>query len=167
VTTTLDLVHAFCDYNQWADERVLEAAARLNSDNFAKDSGASFGSIEANLAHIVAAQVIWLSRWKTGVNPRSVEDEGDMHGYDTIRSAFDASHADLAAFVAALTDERLGDVLHFTNSRGETHDRPLWQLMVHVVNHGTHHRAETAMALTALGTEPRPLDYSYFEFDRA
>jgi uncharacterized damage-inducible protein DinB len=39
--------------------------------------------------------------------------------------------------------------------------------MTHVVNHGTHHRAETAMALTALGKPPRQLDYLYFELERA
>ena len=49
----------------------------------------------------------------------------------------------------------------------EGYERPLGPLMTHVVNHGTHHRAETAMALTALGKPPRQLDYLYFELERA
>jgi uncharacterized damage-inducible protein DinB len=38
--------------------------------------------------------------------------------------------------------------------------------MLHVGNHGSYHRAETAMALTAMGHDPGDLDYLYFEMGR-
>jgi uncharacterized damage-inducible protein DinB len=38
--------------------------------------------------------------------------------------------------------------------------------MLHLVNHGTHHRAETALLLTALGKPPRQLDYVFYELER-
>ena len=39
--------------------------------------------------------------------------------------------------------------------------------MLHVVNHGTHHRAEAAMLLTSLGHGPRQLDYVFYEIELA
>jgi len=36
-----------------------------------------------------------------------------------------------------------------------------------MVNHGTQHRSETAMALTACEQSPGDIDYVYFELARA
>jgi uncharacterized damage-inducible protein DinB len=35
---------------------------------------------------------------------------------------------------------------------------PLWQMMLHVANHGTQHRSEVAAILTVFGQSPGDLD---------
>ena len=49
-----------------------------------------------------------------------------------------------------------------TNTKGERWAYPLWQQMIHQVNHATQHRSEAAMMLTKLGHSPGWLDLLYF-----
>ena len=44
---------------------------------------------------------------------------------------------------------------------------PIWLMLVHVVNHGTQHRAEAAMILTAEGRSPNDLDLINYAEERA
>jgi uncharacterized damage-inducible protein DinB len=162
----LDLIRALYDYNEYANNYVLDVAKGLSAEEFSRDRGASFGSIEANLAHMNAGQTVWRSRWVDARNPSPLAELQSICGYDTIRAAFDESHARLREFVSGLTEERLDQPLHYLDSSGSPHRRPLWQLMLHLANHGTHHRAEICMALTMDGHTVKELDYHYFELER-
>lgn len=162
----LELLRAFYDYNEYANNRLLGTCEALSPQQLGAPAGASWGSIETSLAHIVAAQVNWLSRWTTGSNSRSTMEVQKVTGLDNLRRAFDESHAGLREFTAALTEERLDAPLVFKDSSGNAFERVLWQLMLHVANHGSYHRGEVAMALTALGHDPGDLDYVYFEMGR-
>ncbi len=163
----LELIRGLYEYNEWANNHVLEAASALMEEEFSQRQGASFESVEGNLAHIMGAQVIWLERWTGGSNPRPVLEFQKTRGLSTIREAFAQSHEGLRAFVGTLSDRQLDENLAYKDSAGRPHERVMWQLMAHVVNHGTHHRAETAMAMAALGKPMRELDYVFFEIERS
>ena len=161
-----DYVRALYEYNAWANGHVIDAAARLPEAELTRDLGASFGSIHDNLRHVAGAQTLWLSRW-AGAAPLDLPAPQDGRLIETLREAFDLSHAAIDAFVSSLTDERLAGTCSYTDTRGQPQERYLWQAMLQVVNHGTHHRAEAAMLLTSLGSAPRQLDYIFFEIERA
>jgi len=57
---------------------------------------------------------------------------------------------------------RLARVIEYQNFKGERWVYPLWQQMVHQVNHATQHRSEVAMILTQWGHSPGWLDLLYF-----
>ncbi|HYU21327.1 MAG TPA: DinB family protein [Chloroflexota bacterium] len=44
---------------------------------------------------------------------------------------------------------------------------PLWQMMLHVANHGTQHRSEVAALLTGFGQSPGDLDLLVYLWDRS
>ena len=161
----LEQIRALYEYNEWANGHVLDAASNLSEEELAQEQGASFGNVQGNLWHLVWAQAIWLARW-TGSKPVERLEPEQGRAVQMIREAYQTSHESLRSFVASLAEHDLPRVLSYTDSRGDAQQAVLWKTMLHVVNHGTHHRAETALLLTTLGNPPRQLDYAFFELER-
>jgi len=149
------------DYNQWADERIVAALDGLSQDELARPREADFGSLASNLLHTLNVQRVWLARWKGEAPPRF-----DDPMTTTWREAFAASHRALREYVAPMSDDGLDRVVHGRDSRGNPYAVPLARLVVHLVNHGTQHRAETGLLLERLGRSPGNLDYFYFVLER-
>ena len=144
------------DYNQWADERILAAIDGLSDEDLTRSREAYFGTITQNLRHTVAAQRNWLARWK-GMTPRYDEELSRSW-----REIYAETHAALRSFVGGLSDRTADEVLRFADRQGVAREVPLDQAIIHVVNHGTAHRAETGLLLERLGRSPGDLDYVYF-----
>jgi len=51
-------------YNRWAHEHVLRSVSRLSSEKYNQPLVGSFPSIRATLEHLLATEVVWLSRWE-------------------------------------------------------------------------------------------------------
>ncbi len=162
----LEQIRALYEYNEWANDHVLDAASGLGEEGLARELGASFGSVKENLQHTLAAQILWLARWAKH-KPAWLLALHKSQTLPAMRDAYNASHDGIRQFVEALTETDLAGTISYVDTRGASQERVLWQAMLHVVNHGTHHRAETALLLTSLGHAPRELDYVFFELERA
>ena len=157
-----ELIGSMYRYNAWANERILDASARLTPAQLREGGGASFDSIHDTLVHTMGAQWLYLERWHGRSPHKFFDDAVSFPDLDAIRARWDAIERDTRAFVARLTDADLARVLEYTNMQGERWAYPLWQQMLHQVNHATQHRSEAAMILTRLGSSPGWLDLLYF-----
>ena len=158
---TLDLIRQFYRFNTWANARILDTSALLNPDQYRAESNPSFGSIHNTLVHIMSAQWVWLSRWK-GISPKSHLSPDDFSNLAALRARWDEVELDTQSFVAACTEDKLAAPLSYINPRGESFSFPLWQMMLHQVNHATQHRSEVAMILTNFEHSPGAMDFLYF-----
>ena len=156
-----EVIRSLYRYNDWANRRILDTSARLTPAQLLEGGGASFDSIRDTLVHTMGAQWVYLERWQ-GRSPRAFFDAATFPDLGAIRARWDAIERDTGAFVAALTDADLARVVEYTNMQGERWAYPLWQQMIHQVNHATQHRSEAAVMLTKLGCSPGWLDLLYF-----
>ena len=161
-----ELVRTMYAYNAWANGLVVEAAARLAPADYRADGGASFGSVHDTLAHVMGAQWLYLERWR-GTSPSAVEGGGDVPDLAALRRRWSEVEGATAAFVAGLDDAALAREVAYLNTAGECWAYPLWQQMLHQVNHATQHRSEVAMVLTRFGQSPGWLDFLYWVDRRA
>jgi len=49
-------------------------------------------------------------------------------------------------------------VIEYKDMKGRPYSQPVWQILLHLVNHGTHHRGQVSGFLRAMDKTPAPLD---------
>jgi uncharacterized damage-inducible protein DinB len=143
-------------YSTWANARILETAGQLTREQFTADGDGS-GSIRDTLVHTASAQWLWLERWR-GASPPELWDPSEFPDVAALRIRWEEVEAATSEYIASFREPDLGRVVSYVNFQGETWAYPLWQQLLHQVNHATQHRSEAALLLTRLGYSPGWLD---------
>jgi uncharacterized damage-inducible protein DinB len=152
----LERIRTLYAYSAWANARILDTAALLTPEQFTT-SGDGFNSIRDTLVHTASAQWLWLERWRA-TSPTELWDPADFPDVAILRSRWEEVEATTSAYVASLREHDLARAVSYVNFQGENWAYPLWQQLLHQVNHATQHRSEAALLLTRLGYSPGWLD---------
>ena len=155
------------DYNYWANARVLSAAARVTPEQFLAPANLSHGSVRGALVHTLGAEVVWRMRWQEGISLPGLPAETEFPTLGEVQARWREEERKMRAFLATLTDDGLQQPLRYQSTKGVPYENVLWQLLMHLVNHGTQFRGEAAVALTAYGQSPGDLDMLAFFRGRA
>jgi uncharacterized damage-inducible protein DinB len=141
------------DYTQWASDRLVAAASTLSSEELTRDFGTADHSVLGTLVHIYAADSVWLGRIRDNPPERFIAPE-DM-SLEVLRSDWPRLLEEWRSWAGGQTNESLSAPLQYKDLRGNAHE---WQIVLHVVNHATHHRGQVSGFLRAMGHIPPPLD---------
>src|SRR5690606_8151059 len=106
------------DYHYWARDRMLDALEPLPPDLFTQDLGSSFPSIRDTVVHVLAAEMVWLSRWR-GVSPQGMLRPDAFSDTASVRIAWRDQEGAMRGFVRALTDEALGATIEYRSLAGQ------------------------------------------------
>lgn len=162
---TLDNVRTLYAYNSWANRRVLDACAPLTPEQFSRDLKSSFPSVCATLEHIMWAEWLWLERWLGRSHSGPLDEKrGDLAA---IRARWNQIEAGLQGFVRGLGAADLDRVVEYKNTKGHAFSNPMWQMLQHLVNHGTYHRGQVTTMLRQLGATPSTTDLIAFYREQA
>ena len=158
----LDTLRELFDYNYWARDCQLKACAALTQEQFLRPMGNSFSSVRDTLAHLVAVEWVWLERW-LGRSPTKI-DGGEYSAetfptLGTVRERWQKVEGNMRSYLSGLQDSALERPLSYTNFKGERWTYPLWQTLVHVVNHQTYHRGQITTLLRQLGASAPAIDF--------
>lgn len=151
----------FYKYNQWSTKKILDRAAVVTTEQFTAPASFPHGGLRSTLVHALFAEWIWHMRWE-GMSPTERLKPEDFPTFEALRARWAEEEVHLMAFVENVTDHQLNSTLAYKNTQGVPHERILWQMMVHLVNHGTQHKTEAAAMLTEFGHSPGDIDMIYF-----
>ena len=111
------------------------------------------------LAHIVAAEEVWLARIEGRAPSVPVWPALDLDACERLAAA---THEALARLVASLDEGEAGRVVRYRNSAGLEFDSRVDDILLHVALHGVWHRGQIATLLRAAGDAPAPSDFIAF-----
>ncbi len=150
-TRTAGDFRSLFQYTRWANDRVLDT---LQSADTAPDRAVELFS------HLLRAQDIWFGRVQdTDHATLSLWAEEELEACAERLGASDRRWQDV------LDDVTNGDLdrpVSYTNSKGTAFETPLRDILSHVVNHGTHHRAQIAFLLREADIAPPATDYIFY-----
>jgi uncharacterized damage-inducible protein DinB len=72
----------------------------------------------------------------------------------TLRETWTSQEANVRAFVDALDEPGIDRVVEYRMLNGTPGATPIWQMVQHVVNHGSYHRGQLTTMFRQLGAEP-------------
>jgi uncharacterized damage-inducible protein DinB len=144
-------------YTEWATERLIGAARTLSPDELRRDFGTADRSVLGTLTHVFGADRVWLARVRGGMQewPRECSLEELALEWAALYGAWQE-------WAAGLTEASIAQEISYRDMKGNPWVSPVWQILLHVVNHGTHHRGQVAGFLRAMGKAPPVLDLVAF-----
>jgi uncharacterized damage-inducible protein DinB len=152
-------------FNAWANKRILSAAEALSAEQFTKPLGSSFSSVRDTLVHIWAVEWIWLERLH-GRSPSSLPDAKEFVDLSSLRPRWAEVERNWLEYVSRLDQAELDEEVDYkTLSFGPSRD-PRWQIMQHVVNHGSYHRGQVTTLLRQLDAKGVGTDLITFYRER-
>ena len=150
------------NYGAWADQRILDATAGLTPEQFLAQTDPNGKSVRDILVHMLGAAWIWRMRLQHGAAPTRLLDPADFPTFGALAERWREEQAGWNAYVRGLVDDEVNRPVLYRNTKGDLFEAVMWQILLHVVNHSTQHRAEVAQILTGYGCSPGDLDMIVF-----
>ena len=142
----------------------MAAACGIDGQPYYAARDFSAGSLHKLLVHAMAAQWVWLSRWRGAANYR-LSDVPEYPTRESLLAQWPVVHEEFAAFMHAQRAETLEALCTYRNSRGDSVTLPLGEQIVHCLDHGTYHRGQINSMIKLAGGKPVSLNYYEFSLE--
>jgi uncharacterized damage-inducible protein DinB len=145
----IDDIRFLFGFDRWATTKVLDAAADVDLATWSATNVVDERGLGGILVHHLGAS----QRWRhglTGAPGEAPEPEAEpLLDHAALRASWEREWVGYDAWF-----DRMDPAWLDQKEEGIS----LWQALAHVVNHGTQHRSEAAVLLTAAGHSPGDLD---------
>ena len=157
---SVDALRDLLDYTAWASMRLVEAAASLPDEQLTRDFGTADKSVLGTLVHTFAGDRVWVTRVEGETPAYFIRDEDRQ--ISALQKEWPEVHERWRRWIARQTDAGAAEPIAYTDMRRNAYRQPPWQIVLHVVNHGTHHRGQAVGFLRSMGIAPPPVDMTVY-----
>ena len=158
-----DAYRHFYDYHFAENRKIWDRyVTQLTPEQFTQAVHYSRGSVRDQLVHLMNCDDSWFSELR-GVEPTEPVPAADVDDRQIIRAHWDNIERSMRDYLAELQDHMLFEKP--IKEPEEEQDLPVWQVLLHVANHGTDHRAQILRLLNDLGLKTESQDYIFYVYE--
>ena len=153
----------FYDYHFSENRKIWDNyVTQLSDGQFTQAVNYSRGSVRGQILHLISCDNGWFSELR-GTEPLEELNPADAPDRERIRAHWDKVEQTMRVYLAELQDDMLFDTP--IEEPEEDRDLIVWQVLLHVANHGTDHRAQLLRQLNDLGVETMYQDYIFYVYE--
>jgi uncharacterized damage-inducible protein DinB len=171
----IDEIKLMCDYNDWADARLLAACAKVSPEQYAAPTSYGHGGLRATMVHIL--DNLWQQRitlegyYQKPLENEAAYDMTELHEdvlqtFAVLQERWMIEQQEMRAYLDTLTEEKLNSTIRYVIP-GALRERVVWHILMDIIIHATQHRSEAAALLTDYGQSPGDFDFIVFITERA
>lgn len=157
-----DAFRHFYDYHFAENHKIWDYVMELTPEQITQPVSYSRGSVRDQVLHLIDCDDSWFSELQ-GVAPSEPVPSTDMDDRQVIRVRWDSIEQSMRDYLAGLQDDTLFEkpIKEPEEDQGLT----VWQVLLHVANHGTDHRAQILRLLNDLGLKTESQDYIFYVYE--
>jgi uncharacterized damage-inducible protein DinB len=153
----------FYNYHFAENHKVWNHVTSLSYEQFTQTVDYSHGSVRDQIVHLIDAEDVWFSELRDAQPSEPLPATVGADDRDAIRAHWDSVEQNMRTYLSVLRDDML-----FTKPIKEPEEDQVlfvWQVLLHVANHATDHRAQLLRVLHDLGVETKSQDYIFYIYD--
>lgn len=156
------LLLQMAEYNIWATAKLVQQLEQLSKAELHQDCGLFFNSLFGTLNHLLVGEhYLWYPRFAIGQSASLALNQVIETDERELLQALVTKSKRWPHFIQQLDSTILAGDLSYTTTAGEACRLPYVTTLMHVFNHGTHHRGQMTAALTGMGYDCPELDMVY------
>jgi uncharacterized damage-inducible protein DinB len=136
-------------YDDWANKELLQSLEQFSTER----------SLQL-VSHIAATQKIWYTRLHH-LDSAAIAVWPNL-SLNECTEELQILHHQWEKLLNTLTMKDLYEIVTYRNTKGQEFKNSISDILFHVINHSTHHRAQVAAEIRKIGGTPPAMDYIVF-----
>jgi uncharacterized damage-inducible protein DinB len=161
-----EAIRLLFEYHYWASERVWDCIMALTDEQFVQPLDYSQGSIRNHIVHVMSTTQRWIKRLQQVDVPAHLAF-GDYPTRAETKAMWDVLKAAALDSILAFDQIQLDEIVTWElPARNINTHNPRWEILLHIANHATDHRAQIlAMLHTQFGVKTVEQDLIFYLVD--
>jgi uncharacterized damage-inducible protein DinB len=142
-------------YNIWANNLLFDVIGQLSPELQNKEVSSSFPSLYKTVLHVWNAESIWWQRLK--LQERIIAPAENFNGsFNELAHQVITLDRQWYDWINNAQEHMLQHVFLYQNTKREQFKQPVFQMLLHLFNHGTYHRGQLVTIMRELNITKIP-----------
>jgi uncharacterized damage-inducible protein DinB len=140
------LFEQYLAYNFWANKIISDKLLQVPQEILHKDMGSSFGSIYQTCQHMMEVESIWWQRVNLQ-EPVQLPEKDPGENFAVLAEKWLRLSRQWSSWLVEIPEKNIIHVFGYYNSKKEFFKQPVYEMLLHLVNHQTYHRGQVVTML--------------------